>query len=384
VSYESAIEARHSQPGIDGPRDLLVPKCEWHISPLGRSYFVNHNTRTTSWKKPMPEHPPGSLTSECIIDGHSKVIWSLAFVGTDCNVMSASEDGSIRQWTRDGKTIGQPWRSNGGGVTSITVSPDETMVVSGSEDGRLQLWNMKDGRIVGDPWEGHNAAVKCLDWSPNAQEIASGSQDGTIRRWNPDTGRQIAPQIEAGQGWLNTVKYSPQGDKFASSGCIDMIRVWSKDDELLIETKGGGYWVMSLCWSKDGTCIFSGSADGTIRKWGSINGEELVLFQGHNRNVRSLCLSLDERHLVSASQDSSVRIWDLETNQLVGKPLLHDDEIRTLAMSRDGKYVASTGLDHRIYLWNFEAALKEGGNQVCIILLLLSSYPLIRPLECAV
>ncbi|KAJ8585357.1 hypothetical protein M405DRAFT_772968, partial [Rhizopogon salebrosus TDB-379] len=66
-------------PGVrlDGPRQL-IPGCEWHISPLGRSYFVNHNTQTTSWKKPVPDRPAGSLTPECIIEGNSECIWSLA------------------------------------------------------------------------------------------------------------------------------------------------------------------------------------------------------------------------------------------------------------------------------------------------------------------
>ncbi|KAG2738426.1 hypothetical protein P692DRAFT_20882297 [Suillus brevipes Sb2] len=67
-------------PGVrlDYPGDLVDPECEWHISPFGRSYFVNHNTRTTSWNKPRPERPAGSLTPERIIEGHSRFIWSLA------------------------------------------------------------------------------------------------------------------------------------------------------------------------------------------------------------------------------------------------------------------------------------------------------------------
>jgi len=55
-----------------------------------------------------------------------------------------------------------------------------------------------------------------------------------------------------------------------------MIRVWSKDGKLLIEIKEHDNWVHSLCWSKDGAHIFSGSSDDTIRKWQSIGGEELV------------------------------------------------------------------------------------------------------------
>ncbi|KAJ8593367.1 WD40 repeat-like protein, partial [Rhizopogon salebrosus TDB-379] len=350
-------------PGVrlDRPRRLIYG-CEWHISPLGRSYFVNHNTRTTSWKKPTPERPAGNLTPLCVIEAHSNRIWSLACVGTSHYVMNASDDGSIRQWRRDGKPVGEPWEGNGGGIAAMAVSPDETMVVSGSKDGRIRLWNRNDGRMVGNPWEGHNAPVRCLDWSPNARQVVSACENGTIRRWNPDTGQQIAPPIQTGQ-WVFVVKYSPQGDTFASGGENNMIRMWSKDGELLIEIRGHDDLVLSLCWSKDGQRIFSGSADHTIRKWRSIDGGELAVLRGHTNGVTSLCLTPDERHLVSASSDCSVRIWDLKTDQQVGDPLWHDDELRALVIFPDGHCFASAGLDHKIYIWSLEAALKHGVDQ---------------------
>ena len=148
---------------------------------------------------------------------------------TSYNVISASEDGFIRQWTRHGKPVGKHWNSDGGGVNSVTLSPDGTMVASGSADWRVRLLTVKEGRVLGDPLEGHKNAVWCLDWSPNGLEIASGSQDGTARRWNPDTGRQIGPPIETG-GRVNAIKYSPQSNKFATCGDDSIIRVWSKDN----------------------------------------------------------------------------------------------------------------------------------------------------------
>ncbi|KAG2742426.1 WD40 repeat-like protein [Suillus brevipes Sb2] len=354
VSYDRPL------PGVrlDEPGDLVVPGWEWHISPLGRSYFVNHNTRTTSWKKPKPGRPAGSLTPECIIEGHSKTIWSLAYLKASCNIMSVSSDGSIRQWKRDGELVGKPLESDEERIGTMTVSPDETMVVCGDVDGRLRLWNIKEGNMIGEPWEGHDDAVKCLDWSPNALEIASGSQDGTIRRWNPDTGRQIAPPIKTRHDWVNAVKYSPQGNKFISGG-DGGICVWSRDGKLLKEINGHDIGVMSLRWSKDGAHIFSGSLDNTIRKWRAIDGKELVVLRGHTHPVRSLCLTPNERYIVSASYDYSVRIWDLKTNQPVGDPLLHDDEVFAVVMSPDGKYIASAGLDKKIYVWGLEAALER-------------------------
>lgn len=150
-------------PGVrlDHPGSLM-PGCEWHILPLGRSYFVNHNTRTTAWERPTPEHSPGSLTLECVIESGSQCLLSLACLGTSCNIISTSNDGSIRQWTRDGKPVGRPWNSDGP-VSSIAISPDASMVLSGSADCRLWLWNVKKGSLVGDPWKGHNDAVRCLD-----------------------------------------------------------------------------------------------------------------------------------------------------------------------------------------------------------------------------
>jgi WD40 repeat protein len=260
----------------------------------------------------------------------------------------------------------------------MAVSPDETMVVCGGVDGRLRLWNIKEGSMIGEPWEGHDAAVSCLDWSPNALEIASGSEDGTIRRWNSDTGRQIVPPIKSRHVWVEVVKYSPRGDKFISGG-DGAICVWSRDGKLLMEIKGHDMhdnWVTSLCWTKDGAHIFSGSGDHTIRKWRAIDGKELVVLRGHTNPIRSLCLTPNESHIVSASNDYSVRIWDLKTNLQVGDPLLHDDRVFAVVMSPDGKYIASGTLDVKIYVWSLEAALdRHDHNQVGVLCALVFPYP---------
>ncbi|KAG2742146.1 WD40 repeat-like protein [Suillus brevipes Sb2] len=345
----------------------LIPGWEWYISPLGRSYFVTNNTRTTSWEKPRPERPAGSLMPECIIkNGSSWLNRNLACLGASGDILSVS-DVAICQWTRAGKPVGMPFDIEGGIVNTIAVSPDGLMVAGACGDGRVRLWNIKEGSLVGQPWEGNNDQVRCrcLDWSPNGAEVAGGSEDGTIRRWNTSTGRQIALPIRGSGEWIWTIKYSPQGDKFATGGNDDRILVWSKGGELLIEIKGHDGGVTSLCWSKDGAYIFSGSFDGTIRKWQSVDGKELVVIRGHTNHVTSLCLFPDGSHLVSASNDYSVRIWDLEINQQLGDPLWHDDQVDVVVMSSDGQYIASSisGPDAKIYVWSLDAAaLKRRGD----------------------
>ncbi|KAG2064199.1 hypothetical protein BDR04DRAFT_285783 [Suillus decipiens] len=109
-------------PGVrlDYPGEL-IPGCEWHISLLGRSYFVNHNARTTSWKKPIPERPAGSLMPECIIKcGRLRCNYDLACLSTTGNIISTLH-GSVHQWTRAGQPVGKPF---GSGVNRIAVSPN--------------------------------------------------------------------------------------------------------------------------------------------------------------------------------------------------------------------------------------------------------------------
>ncbi|KAG2340815.1 hypothetical protein BDR05DRAFT_966386 [Suillus weaverae] len=60
---------------------------------------------------------------ERTIEGHSMCVWSLAYWGTSCNIMSPPEDGSIRQWTRDGETVGKPWDIREVGVNLRATSP---------------------------------------------------------------------------------------------------------------------------------------------------------------------------------------------------------------------------------------------------------------------
>ncbi|KAG2746974.1 WD40 repeat-like protein [Suillus brevipes Sb2] len=351
--------AHRPLPGVrlDYSQELILG-CEWHVSPLGRSYFVNHNTRTTSWKKPRPECPAGSLMPERIIKyGGSWYNRTLACLGTSGDILSIS-DSAICQWTRAGKLVGKIFNIDA--VKIMTVSPDGLMVVCNCRDGRVRLLNIEDGSLVGHPWQGNND-LECLDWSPNGAQVAGGSKDGTIRRWNTSTGQQIGSLIKTSDEWVWTIKYSPQGDEFASGGEDGMIYVWSKDGERLIEIKGHDNSVMSLCWSKDGAYIFSASYDRTIRKWQSIDGKELVVIRGHTNSVISLCLSPNGSHLISASHDYSVRIWDLETNQQVGDPLWHDDRVSVVAMSSDGQYFASAifGPDANVYVWSMEAAFER-------------------------
>jgi hypothetical protein len=79
---------------------------------------------------------------------------------------------------------------HGGWVYAVTFSPDSRLVVSGSSDGTLRLWEVASG--AARTLEGHGGVVNAVAFSPDGRHVVSGSNDRTLRLWEVASGRQIA------------------------------------------------------------------------------------------------------------------------------------------------------------------------------------------------
>ena len=73
-------------------------------------------------------------------------------------------------------------RSGVGSVYSVVWSADSRMILSGSKDSTVKLWNMKTKRLDED-LPGHADEVYCIDWDPSGGAAASGGKDRVLRIW---------------------------------------------------------------------------------------------------------------------------------------------------------------------------------------------------------
>ena len=100
----------------------------------------------------------------------------------------------------------------------------------------------------------------------------------------------------------------------------DDIHVYDVDDgTLLLGPLRHRGFVSEVQWSRDGSRLFSGSADTMIRCWNSDTGEQIGHpWTGHTDSICSLSTSPDGLIITSASHDHTVRFWDATTGNPIG------------------------------------------------------------------
>ncbi|PVH69239.1 hypothetical protein DL98DRAFT_661794 [Cadophora sp. DSE1049] len=102
-------------------------------------------------------------------------------------------------------------------VTSVAFSPDGKQIVSGSDDQTVRRWDAATGQQLLPALEGHTNVVTSVAFSPDGKQIVSGSDDQTVRRWDAATGQQLLPALEPAleghTGQVTSVAFSPDGQQ---------------------------------------------------------------------------------------------------------------------------------------------------------------------------
>ncbi|KAF9025073.1 WD40 repeat-like protein [Hymenopellis radicata] len=101
---------------------------------------------------------------------------------------AGSLGGLIRIWdTKSGEESGQ-LRGNTYGIimTSVCFSPDSKLLVSGSSDHTITVWDVATCKLL-ETFVGHENVVWSVAFSPDGKRIVSGSRDGTVRVWDIET-----------------------------------------------------------------------------------------------------------------------------------------------------------------------------------------------------
>lgn len=279
--------------------------------------------------------------------------------------------------TLETRLTGHRWN-----VSSLQFHPAGNMLVSGSFDKTIRIWDATDGKELRRlDRNQHTAPITCVRWHPNGALIASTSADNTTCLWDAGTGKKVRTLREH-FGWVLSCSFAPDRTKLATASWDKTVRLWDPNTGELIATLRGhtkGVWDCAFYpVGHTSALLASAGEDCTARLWDTRTRKvALTLSGGHSDAVYSVAWSHNGAHILTGSSDNTITVWDPKAGKILRMLKHHEDTVKGLACSPavqdNGISGAASAGGYSCCLWNplapndnliEEVQLHEPGKEV--------------------
>ena len=287
------------------------------------------------------------------LHAHSNVS-SLSLTPDGRYIVSGGQDGTLRIWeVRTGvalKTV--PMTSRYYHVDGLAVSVDVRIAVTAPDtsDKVLRVWDLRDGaetRI--SPLVGHERGINSITMTPDGSLLASGSSDKTVRIWDLADGKCIQT-LDAGEE-IRGVHISPDGCLITALADKSAI-VWETATGRIVSRVTFGSEYHCLAVSLDGLMgILAGGKN--VAVW-DVEGETVAPLSGSDDREYVNAVAITPNGVVGAygTNDRILRLFDVRTREERHSYRAHSQRVTALALRTDGQFAVSGGADGTIRLWD--------------------------------
>ena len=225
-------------------------------------------------------------------------------------------------------------------ILDLHWSRDSRIIFSASADMTVASWDLETGLRI-RRHVGHEEVINCLDVSRRGVEmLVSGSDDGYIGLWDPRQKRAI-DFIETGFP-VTSIAVAEAGNELYSGGIDNDIKVWDmRKRAVAYSMPGHTDTVTSLQVSPDTQALLSNSHDGTVRTWDIrpfAPSDRLIktydgATAGIERNLIRASWDPKGERIAAGSGDRTVVIWDARTGKLLYKLPGHKGTVNDVRFS---------------------------------------------------
>lgn len=225
-------------------------------------------------------------------------------------------------------------------INSICYSANGDRIISGSNDKTIKIWDTSSGLCL-NTLKGHASSVKSVCYSHGEKKIISGAYDKTVRVWDAITG-DCLHIIETELYTINCIKLNPLNDQvLVTSGTYHNKLFYLIDvntGKKILTFEGHDAGINDVCFSKDGSLIFSASKDNSVCIWDANTGKCIKKLVAHQYGVDAIEISPNGNIIISESFDGVMCVWNAKTGNLL-KKYERNNCAYDLSFSTDGKYI---------------------------------------------
>ncbi|MEP0947065.1 MULTISPECIES: serine/threonine-protein kinase [Cyanophyceae] len=304
---------------------------------------------------PSSQPPSSGLGWQLIatLKGHQSWVTALAFSAQQPVLVSGSLDDSVRIWNWQTGDLLHTLKGHARGVNAVAIDRRGQLLVSCGDDATIKIWQLGDGSLR-HTLKGHLRDVNAIALGHGGNLIASASEDGTLKLWNLSQGT-LLKTLPGSAGMLKTVAFAAADQRLVSGGLDNTVRVWDAQTATTLKVlTGHTNTVNQVAISPDGRLIASASKDRTVRLWDLAAGTLLHTLQGHTQEVNTVAFFPDGQRLVSGSSDGTLRFWHSKDGTLKNTLSAHMNPVHQVAVQAGGKLLASASTDKTIKLWQWQ------------------------------
>ena len=345
----------HIQAGVDEPAPEVdrIP-----VSPVDERQALISPTGLLTGAEEVRSLPSDCVSQEPL--NYNCLISSATFSPDGRLIVTGSLDKTIKLWEVDTGRLVRTFDTQGSYVHSATFSPDGQFVVAGLYDGTAKLWETSTGDSL-HTLEGHENEVRSAVFNPDGRRVITGSKDGTVKLWDVSTGQFIRNMDGhrtldgRTQSPVNAVAFNPDGKMVAVGSSATTVNIIETSTGRLISMLTGHRdSTFAVAFSPDGRFLLTGAGDNTAWLWEVSTGNPIRSFKNHKNGLQAAAFSPDGRFIVTGSLDNTAKLWAVDTGRLIHTLEGHGSDMYAAAFSPDGRFVVTGDRHGNTTVWELE------------------------------
>ncbi|MBL8737721.1 MAG: protein kinase, partial [Planctomycetes bacterium] len=271
------------------------------------------------------------------LQGHSDQVRDIAYLRGGARLVSVGWDGVATVWDTAAASPLRTFSPRGQWLHDVEVDPSGKRVAL-CGGGCVALWDADSLRVV-KVVELQGADVRRACFTSDGRQLLVSCHSGEQRLLS-------VPDLVEERRWRdlervgNAVACDPLGEYAACGGSDGRLVLRRFDDAQPPDMLGGHTGELTaVCFTPDGSRIYSAAWDGCIREW-SVARSDLATLVGHYAVVSDIDVDSSGSRLVSSSDDGTLRVWDLHSRAELAVHLPWSAAGR-LDMDLPGKLVAA-------------------------------------------